>query len=498
MKARIVSPLGVAVLAALAVTIQLTAQDSPSRKSKHQRYTLHDVGAFGGPNSGFWLGYPYSKTLSSRGTVVGWASTPTSDPFYPNCFIDCFVDHGFKYEDRVLTELGSLGASSNSAIAHSSNQRGWIVGVGENGAIDPSTGFPEIRAILWRDGTVNDLGTFGGNISHGLDLNNRGQVVGVAENSTPDSYAIGIVPLYFVGWPVATQVRAFLWQNGVMRDLGTLGGNDAAAGLINDRGQVAGVSYTNTTPNATTGFPTEDPFFWQNGKMVDIGSLGGTFGYPRWMNSRGQVVGNSNVAGDTSDHAFLWDRGVLTDLGTLGGTYSGANWINDFGQSTGYGYLPGDSIFHAVLWKEGNTIDLGVLSGYPLTEAFSINNRAQIVGVSATLDESVLHATLWEDGAPGVDLNALVTNNSDGTLQVAYFINDRGEIAASGVLSNGDARTFMLVPDGDCDDACEQHIREYENQPAVQPANTGRALPVLGKPGHSLAGGRGLSSTLSK
>lgn len=427
------------------------------------------------------------------------ASTPASDPFYPNCFVDCFVDHAFKYEDGVLTDLGSLGASSNSAIAHSSNQRGWIVGVGENGAIDPLTGFPEIRALLWKDGTVNDLGTFGGNISHGLDLNNRGQVVGVAENSTPDSYAIGIVPLYFVGWPVATQVRAFLWQNGVMQDLGTLGGNDAAASLINDRGQVAGVSYTNTTPNPTTGFPTEDPFFWQNGKMVDIGSLGGDFGFPRWMNSRGQVVGSSHLAGDNQEHAFLWDQGVLTDLGTLGGSISVANWINDFGKATGYSYLPGDSIFHAVLWKNGKEIDLGVLSGYPLTEAFSINGREQIVGTSATLDLSVIHAALWEDGAPGVDLNALVTNNPNVTLQIAYFINDSGEIVASGALSNGDTRAFLLVPDGDCDDDCERRITDNQNNPAVgQPARGAVRLPAFGKPANSLAGGRGLSLALPK
>ena len=362
MKVRSYFPLiAIVLFAALAIPTQLTAQDNSDHKSKHHQYRLYDVGTFGGPQSGtfFYPSFTVPRSMNNRGVVVGFGDTALPDP-YPDCFIDCFVDHAFKYEDGVLTDLGSLGASSNGAIAHSSNQRGWIVGVGENGVIDPSTGFPELRALLWKDGTISDLGTFGGNIGHGLDLNNRGQVVGAAGNSTPDSYAIGIVPLYFVGWPVTTQVRAFLWQNGVMQDLGTLGGNDAAAGLINDRGQVAGVSYSNTLPNATTGFPTEDPFFWQNGKMVDIGSLGGTFGYPVWMNSHGQVVGNSNLAGDASSHAFLWDRGALTDLGTLGGRYSGAQWINDLGEATGYGYLSGDQTFHSVLWKNGKATDLGV------------------------------------------------------------------------------------------------------------------------------------------
>lgn len=488
-------------LAAAAISIQLFAQDNPSQqhKARHQQYQVYDVGTFGGPDAAFWGGYPYGKTLNKRGIVVGAASTTTPDPFYPNCaFSDCLVGHPYQYRDGVLTDLGTLGASTNSAIAHGSNDRGWIVGVAENGQIDPLTGFPESRGVLWTRGGIADLGTFGGNIGHGLDLNNRGQVVGGAENTVPDAYAIGIVPFYFEGFPLATQMRAFLWQNEVMQDLGTLGGNDAAADLINDNGQVAGTSYTNTVPNPTTGFPTEDPFFWENGRMVDIGTLGGTFGYPNWMNCRGQVVGLSNVAGDQASHPFLWDRGVLTDLGTLGGSAGGANWINDEGDATGYGYLAGDQIFHGVLWKRGRKTDLGGLPGFPLSEAFAINSEDQIAGTVATADVSVLHAVLWEDGSI-VDLNAFVPPDSGVTLQIAAFINDRGEIVASGVLANGDNRVYLLVPHGDCDDDCERRITDNQNNPAVgQPARGAVRLPAFGKPANSLAGGRGLSLALPK
>src|SRR5947209_4402419 len=59
--------------------------------------------------------------------------------------------------------------------------------------------------------TVTDLGSLGGSFSAANAINNRGQVVGLSFNATPDPIT-----------PGATELRAFLWQNGVMTDLGTL------------------------------------------------------------------------------------------------------------------------------------------------------------------------------------------------------------------------------------------------------------------------------------
>jgi probable HAF family extracellular repeat protein len=269
-------------------------------------------------------------------------------------------------------------------------------------------------------------------------------------------------------WPVTTQLRAFLWSNGFMRDLGTLGGNDAAAYGINDAGQVMGVSFTNAVPNGTTGIPTQDPFFWDNGHMVDIGTLGGTVGYPYSMNSRGQVVGQSNLAGDGAFHAFLWDRGRLTDLGTLGGTLSIALWVNDAGEAAGVATTSGDLGAHGVLWKNGRTIDLGNLPGFPRSTGISINSREQIAGNVFTDDLSVFHAMLWQVGEI-IDLNAYVSEGSGITLTQANVVNERGEIYVQGILANGDAHLFLLRPAGGCDQTCEQRIRDTQLHPKLVP-----------------------------
>lgn len=450
---------------------------------RHHQYTLYDLGTFGGPNSTTSV---FATSLTRQG-AIGGAQTAALDPFSPNCFADyiwgfgCSVLHAFQWKDGILTDLGSLPGNdgNNSSWATAINNNGLIAGISEDGSIDSATGYPVNHPVVWDRGRLIDLGTFGGAQSLAAALNDRGQVVGWALNTIEDPFSTAFEMVGYAGiWPVTTQIRAFVWKNGVKRDLGTLGGPDALAYAINQSGQIAGQSYMSYTPNAGTGMPTVDPFLWEKGKLTDLGTLGGTIGNAIWLNNRGQVVGSSNVAGDQFSHGFLWERGVMKDLPPFtGGSYSYGLWINEAGDAVGGAAIAGDEQIHASLWRHGRTVDLGPAGQDPCSEAWGINEDRQIVGVSFPCwDLLAGRAFLWENGGPMVDLNALVENPSDLHLWMASYISDRGEIVADGVLPNGDIHTAVLVPHGHCGEDCEQRIAESMNTPAA-PARASSVIP---------------------
>jgi probable HAF family extracellular repeat protein len=429
--------------------------DAQDHNPKHHHYRLVDLGTFGGPNTNFVTQGVGAQVLNNRGVVTGSADTSISDPNAPSCLSpDCFVSHAFKWQKGSLTDLGSL-PGVNTSFGSWISGNGLVAGLSGNGEIDPLTGFPETRAVLWSNGSIVDLGTFGGNESLANAVNNRGQVVGSAANAIPDPFNTGT--LY--GW--GTQMHAFLWEDGVMRDLGTLGGPDSLAYYVNEAGQVAGFSYTSYTPNPLTGVPPGHPFLWENGTMHDLGTIGGTqVNQLNALNERGQMVGSMTLADEDAKHVhpFLWDGETLLNLGTLGGNFGEANWLNDAGEVVGHAdtsiACPGGTgpIGHAFLWKNGAMQDLGTVPGIDpldgLSAANGINSKTQIVGISNTCDNSINDAFLWEKGSMA-DLNNLVPPNSALHLLVAFDINDREEITGFGVLPNGDAHTFLLIP---CDE----------------------------------------------
>jgi probable HAF family extracellular repeat protein len=456
---KLVLIIAVTLMAALAIPVHAAAQDKQDHAKNHHHYKLIDMGTFGGPQSYFvYPDFTSEANVNNEGMAAGWADTPFPDPYPSFCFWDCYIDRAFQWTNGVRTDLGVLPGGSSSQPSWVSAS-GLISGWSQNGKIDPLVaGFPENRAVLWKDGIIRDLGTLpqpeGGYESLGFAVNSTGLVVGVATNTVPDANS-----MFGYGY----EARAFVWdeQNG-MQDLGTLGGTDAQAVLVNERGQVAGYSYTNSAPSsacASLGMSlTTGTFFWdkKNG-MVNIGGLGGTCTNVLGFNNRGQIVGLSFLTGDQIIHAFRWDRAEgLKDLGTLGGNYAVAYANNDSGDVVGGSALPGGVPIDAAIWRNGGIIDLGGLPGGCGSFGFWINASDQVVGNA--FNDCTFETTtgfLWEDGAPMADLNALIVPGSGFFVPAGNTINDRGEISANGVNADQHEHAVLLIP---CD----------ENHPGIE------------------------------
>jgi probable HAF family extracellular repeat protein len=142
------------------------------------------------------------------------------------------------------------------------------------------------------------------------------------------------------------------------------------------------------------------------------------------INDNGDVVGASvdcaTFSPDTLSnlqalHALLWQEGTVTDLGSLGGTGHGmgilACNLNDQDQVVGLSDLPGDTTFHAFLWtKQTGMQDLGTLPGDVTSAASGINERGQVVGLS--LDASFNPTAFLRQNGVMTDLNTLIPADS--------------------------------------------------------------------------------------
>jgi probable HAF family extracellular repeat protein len=323
--------------------------------------------------------------------------------------------------------------------------------------------------------SITDLGTFGGSTSTANAINDLGQIVGSADltNASPK-------------W-----THAFLYTNGMMVDLGTLGDYVNSFGTyslssawgINSAGQIVGKSYTTAgryhaflydqeqmtdlgvlagsdqsearSINASgqiVGF-TEGPLFhaflYDSGTMTDLNTLGGTESAALGINNAGQIVGDSwaNTSGG-SDIAFIYTNSTMFALGSLSNRPAiQAFAINDNGQVTGYTGTGGDSttIFRGFLYSNGVFTDLGNLGGY-LTNVvpLAINNKAQIVGnISGAATSS--QAFLYSGGAVSL-LDNLIDPASGWTLIHANGINNNGQIVGSGQNAAHATHAFLLTP----------------------------------------------------
>lgn len=325
----------------------------------------------------------------------------------------------------AITEIGPLPGYSHSG-ATAINASGQIAGTAFNGG-ETGWGPDTARGFIYRNGQMTDLGSLGGKLTIVTGMNNAGEIVGFATT--------------------ARAQRAFLWTNGKLQDLGDLGGGHSQAYRINNKGQIVGGS--------RTAHEKWHAILWHEGKTDDLGALGDKDdSFAHAINDVGQVVGESYD--HSTYHAFLWRAGRMSALDTLGGESSNsgeAHCINDKGAIVGSSSRRVDKFLSkqfAVLWVDGKIRDLGTLPDYEESSASSINNRGQIVGrasrwVGGIQHQALVeHAVLWERGQI-YDLNRLILRDSGWVLEQASCINDRGQIVGRG-KHRGKERAFLLTP----------------------------------------------------
>jgi probable HAF family extracellular repeat protein len=388
MKSKSLLSLSACLLAALAVPRSAAAQDSQQHPlAAAAQYTVTDLGTLPGGN----FSQPFFITKNGR--IAG--SSNLADG----------ASHAVVWSKQQATDLGTLGGSNS--IAFGVNEAGPAAGEAETSTSDPNgedfCGFQTHLICLpfqSANGVMTPLPTLGGNNGDATAINNRGEIAGFAENATPDPACPA---------PQVLQFEPVIWENGVIHKLPTIGGDpDGVAFMINDNGQAVGASGICTTFNPINlyNLVPVHALLWEKGKATDLGNLGGTTGQAGGnialdINNQGQVVGNSDLSGDTTFHAFLWTRRTgMQDMGTLSG-------------------------------------DVASLS-------ISINDAGLIVG--ASLDASFNpRAFLWEKGVM-TDLNTLIAGNSPLYLLTGCSINSRGEITGLGLTSTGETHTYLASP----------------------------------------------------
>jgi probable HAF family extracellular repeat protein len=276
---------------------------------------------------------------------------------------------------------------------------------------------------------------------------------------------------------LAAQTPTVKLPHYTVTDLGTLGGTYSYAFGVNDKGDVSGGA---ATVGQTDGI-SETGFLWHNGKLTNIGTLGGAACSDCSSSAGGpNIYDDSPIFSETAEYdpngedfcAFgihrqclgaTWKNGQLRALSTLsGGNNAQALWENDLGQTVGIAesgvfdascaqMTPNQVMrFEAVIWEANGAIrQLRPLGGDTVGYAFGINNKGQAVGVSGLCSNTILppiapgvgapHAVLWQSNGTPVHIGSL----GGGPFTIPGAINDNGEIAGASLAPDGTVHPFL-------------------------------------------------------
>jgi probable HAF family extracellular repeat protein len=283
-------------------------------------------------------------------------------------------------------------------------------------------------ATVWINGRASSLGSVPGDqASEAYATNSSGLAIGSSMRVEHVGDLIFIFP------------TAVLFENGQVTELETLiqsGENWELLSTedINDSDQIIGTGRD---------LDLEEPisYLFEDGIMTELGTLGGYATTPYAMNNAGQIVGQSWTYGG-QNHAFIWENGMMTDLGTFGGRDSRALDINELGQIVGGSEMAGGRE-RAVLWADGRSIDLGTLGGEQ-ANANGINDRGQIVGFS-TDENWYAHMFFWEDSVMINPLDYIPPGGGWGGRANAFDINEAGQFIGTVFRTYYDAPAVLTL-----------------------------------------------------
>ena len=364
------------------------------------------------------------------------------------CFGNAFSQVSYK-----VTDLGALG-NDNLACAMSINNEGWVVIQDASmvpGQQDNAGGkILKARDAIEINGSQFDLGTLGGQNSwmNWGEINDFGQIVGYSETAVLDPNGEDVCT-----FGTHLTCRPFIWQFFHMRALPTLGGNNGQASAINNRGKIVGFAEDGTVdfscPAGTTNNRAQLPVLWENSKAKAKALPTGNdpSGNALWINDRGQIVGFTGACAATN-HAVVWDHDKVS---TLADNQTGAEAFgnNNLGQIVGFVGAPDSGIPNATLWQNDMLINLGLLPGDAGGIASGINDKGQVVGSNFDSQGNWNHAFIWQNNVM-TDLNSLFPRSSNLLATMANKINESGQISGMAIVQSGpdagNIHAFIATP----------------------------------------------------
>lgn len=319
-------------------------------------YTIQDLGVCDGEKS-------FANSINDYGQIAGHIE-------YPRSYDNPFSREAFYWNDGSFTKLGNLGGSFSQA--YQINNAGHIVGSSK--VWDEQTDSYHTTGFYWTSSTgMQRIGFDDCWYSSAYGINNSDKIVAYGRRN--DDY-YGIAHVGFTG----DVTNGFNELNSYHEN----GGGTWSYG-ISDNGYIVGAASSQPIVPFTA-------FIYKNGNMTDLGTLGGRSSVLFSVNSSGQAVGHSemNIPQSYNDdiirHALLWQDGQKIDLETLGGKNSGAYSINENGDIVGSAETL-DGEWHAFVMFDDDDVMIDLnsfltddLSWDYLAAARDINNNGQIVG----------------------------------------------------------------------------------------------------------------------